>query len=307
LPVHHGAGPQAATATCARGGTVVLLDPYDAEAALRLIDQHKIQVWTAVPTMLLRMQALPDEVLDRYDLSALRVVATGAAPVPQSLKEWIAKRVGADVLWEAYGVSEAGMITWAAPAHHAIKPATSGVPFDGVDIAIVDEHWNRLPAGQTGEIAVSTPVVIDHYLGADRLGEDTVKDGFYRTGDVGHLDDDGFLFITDRVKDMIVAGGVNIYPAEVEKALVEHPGVIDAAVIGIPHDDFGEQPMAFIVATGDPPPTEADLLAFLTDRLASYKRPRSFRFVAELPLNPAGKVLKTTLREPFWRGRERHV
>lgn len=306
MPVHHGAGPGIAAATCARGGTIVLLDPYDAESALRLIDEHRVQAWTAVPTMLLRIRALPSATLDQYDLSSLRVINTGAAPVPQSLKEWLTNRFGAAVLWEVYGASESGMISYTAPAHQLSKPGTSGLPYDGVQIAIVDEQWNPLPPGQTGEIAVNTPVIIDHYLGHGPLAADTVKDGFYRTGDVGHLDDDGFLFITDRVKDMIVAGGVNIYPAEIEKALVEHPAVIDAAVIGIPHEDFGEQPLAFIV-TADAQLTDDDLLAFLDGRLASYKRPRRFVYVDELPLNPSGKVLKITLRQPYWEGRQRSV
>jgi long-chain acyl-CoA synthetase len=176
-----------------------------------------------------------------------------------------------------------------------------------VEIAIVDDDWNRLPPGVTGEIAVNTPTVLSAYLGHEPLGEKTVKDGFYRTGDVGHLDADGFLFITDRTKDMIVAGGVNIYPAEIEKALVEHPGVIDAAVIGIPEPDFGEQPLAFILRDPGVELTAGDLLSFLDGRLASFKKPRQFVFVDELPLSPMGKVLKTELRAPYWEGRDRRV
>jgi long-chain acyl-CoA synthetase len=307
LPVHHGAGPAAAAATCAVGGTAVLLDPFDAEEALRLIDRHRVQVWISVPTMLLRIQSLPDDVLSRYDLSSLDALCTGAAPVPQSLKRWVVDRVGDGVLWESYGASEAGMISYTAPQYQLSKPGTSGLPYDEVEIAIVDQQWNRGPTGETGEIAVRTPTVISHYLGRGPLGDDTLRDGFYRTGDIGHLDEDGFLFITDRIKDMIVAGGVNVYPAEIEKALVEHPDVIDAAVIGIPHDDFGEQPLAFIVTDPSDHPSDDELLRFLNGRLASYKRPRRFEFVAELPRNPMGKVLKADLRAPYWKGRERRV
>jgi long-chain acyl-CoA synthetase len=307
LPVHHGAGPIAATATCARGGTAIVLDPFEPQEALRLIDRHKVQLWSSVPTMLLRIQALPGHVLDRYDLSSITALSTGAAPVPQSLKEWIVHRLGDGVLWEAYGASEAGMISYSAPEHQLTRPGTSGIPYDGVEIAIVDDDWNRLAPGQTGEIAVNTPMVLNHYLGREPLGENTVKDGFYRTGDVGHLDAEGFLFITDRIKDMIVAGGVNIYPAEIEKALVEHPGVVDAAVIGIPEPDFGEQPLAFIVAAPGVEFTADDLLSFLDGRLASFKKPRQFQFVDELPMSPMGKVLKTELRAPYWEGRERRV
>ncbi|WP_160573622.1 class I adenylate-forming enzyme family protein [Actinomadura physcomitrii] len=307
LPVHHGAGPTVATRACAAGGTVILLDPYDAEEALRLIEKHQVWTWTAVPTMLLRVAALPKQTLDRYDLSSLKVLRTGASAVPYSLKEWVIDLLGPDVLWETYGASEAGMISYTAPEYQLTKPGTSGRPFEGVEIAIVDDEWNRRPAGETGEIAVKTPMVIDHYLGRGPLGEDTLKDGFYRTGDAGHLDEDGFLYITDRVKDMIVAGGVNIYPAEIEKVLVQHPDVIDAAVIGIPEPTFGEQPLAFIVV--DPPTTlnDDELLAFLDGKLAPYKRPRKFVYVEELPVNPTGKVLKSELRKPYWSDRERAI
>jgi long-chain acyl-CoA synthetase len=257
--------------------------------------------------MLLRIQSLPEHVLDRYDLSSLTALSAGAAAVPQSLKEWLVGRFGEGILWEAYGASEAGMVSYARPEYQLTKPGTSGIPYEGVEIAIVDEDWNRLPAGETGEIAVNTPVVMSSYLGRDKLDEDALKDGFYRTGDVGHLDEDGFLFITDRIKDMIVAGGVNIYPAEIEKVLVQHPDIVDAAVIGIPQEDFGEQPLAFVVTKPTADLTENDVLEFLDGRLASYKRPRRFVFVDELPVSPMGKVLKHVLRAPYWEGRERRV
>jgi long-chain acyl-CoA synthetase len=303
LPVHHGAGVAAATAACAVGGTAILLDPYDPQEALRLIDRHQVQVWVAVPTMLLRIKNLPADVLSRYDLSSITALATGAAPVPQSLKEWVIGRLGEGVLWEVYGSSEAGMVSYAAPEHQLSRPGSSGLPYDGVEIAIVNAAWHRLPPGVTGEIAASTPLVITRYLGCEELGEDTVRDGFYRTGDVGHLDGDGFLFITDRIKDVIVSGGVNIYPAEIEGALIEHPGVIDAAVVGIPEPDFGEQPLAFVVADGAAAPTARELLEFLDGRLAPYKHPRRFVFLDELPRNGVGKVLKRELRAPYWKGR----
>lgn len=307
MPVHHGAGPSIAARTCALGGTVVTLDPFRAEHALALIDKHKLQSWIAVPTMLLRIQKLPQEVLERHDLSSLKVIGVGAAPVPQSLKDWIIDRFGDDVLWESYGASEAGMVTYTPPKYQQSKPGTSGRPFDGVEIAIVDERWTSLPAGAVGEVAVSTPVVLRNYLGGPDLGDDVVKDGFYRTGDVGYLDAEGFLYITDRIKDMIVAGGVNVYPAEIEKALVHHPGVIDAAVIGIPHDDFGEQPLAFIVSDPRATPSQEELSQFLDAHLAGYKKPQQFIFVDELPRNPTGKVLKNVLRQPYWKDRTRNV
>ena len=307
LPIHHGAGPQIAAATCEKGGTVVLLDPYDAESALRLIERHKVKAWTAVPTMLLRVQKLPEDVLSRYDISSLKAVGVGAATVPHSLKEWIIEHLGDDVLWEAYGISEAGMVTFASPADQLNKPGTSGRPFEGVEIEIVDQDWNRLPAGEEGEIAVSTPVLLRNYLGGDALGEDVISDGFYRSGDVGYIDSDGYLFITDRIKDMIIAGGVNIYPAEIEKVIVTHPDVIDAAVIGVPDEDFGEKVLAFIVPKPGKKPTEEEFAEFFEGRLAKYKSPREIVFLDELPVNPTGKVLKVELRQPYWQGRQTKI
>lgn len=307
LPVHHGAGAGVANRACAAGGKVVLLDPYDPEDALRLIERHRVQAWTAVPTMLHRVRALGHDVLRRYDLSSLLSLSTGAAPVPHALKEWIVGYFGPEVLWEQYGITEAGMITYLAPQDHVHKLGSSGRPYDGVEIAILDVDGNRLPTGATGEIAVNTPTILSGYLGHEQLGEDVVKDGFYRTGDVGHLDEDGYLFITDRSKDMIVAGGVNIYPAEIEKEVVAHPDVEDCAVIGIPHEDFGEQVLAFVVRRSGTDVKTGELREFLEGRLAAYKMPRRVEFVDELPVSAAGKVLKTELRAPYWQGRERNV
>lgn len=308
LPVHHGAGPAQATACLRSGGTIVLLPRFDPLKAIELIDKHKVQFWVAVPTMLLRIQALPDDTLAQYDLSSLAALSTGAAPVPQSLKEWAVEKLGPNVLWEAYGASEAGMISYTPPEYQLKKPGTSGIPYASVEIKIIDENWNSLPAGETGEIVVKTPAVFTGYLNNSVSSEGLVKDGFYRTGDVGHLDEDGFLFITDRIKDMIVAGGVNIYPAEIEHAIQRHPDVEYSAVIGIPNGDFGETPYAFIMLKQSAAPMDEQVMKdFLADKLAKYKWPKGYEFVDELPLNSMGKITKQPLREPFWKDQERKV
>ena len=307
LPLHHGAGPQAAMAASLRGGTIVLLDPYDPAEVLRLIERHRVQVWTSVPTMLLRIKALGDEMVRTFDLSSITALNTGAAPVPKSLKSWVINTFGDSVLWEAYGCSEAGMLTYISPNEQAKKPESSGRPYPEVELKIIDEDWNEVPSGVAGEIAAKTPFVLKRYIGKPELGEDTLKDGFYRTGDVGHVDEDGYLFITDRIKDMIVAGGVNIYPAEIESAICEFPDVAHCAVIGIPHEDFGEQILAFIVSRSAKTVDTPKLAQFLEGRLAKFKRPHQYELVEELPLSPVGKVLKTELREPYWRHAERNI
>ncbi len=308
MPLHHSAGYYETVFTHERGGLLCLLDPFDAERALRLIQDHRITHWLAVPTMFLRIRALPQETFDSYDVSSLRTLQTGAAPVPQSVKAWIAESFGDDVLWELYGTTEVASISAIAPAEHSQRPGSSGRPLPGVELRIVDPAWHDVPVGQTGEIAVKTPATIGRYFGQGDFNSQTMSpEGFLRTGDAGHVDEDGFLYITDRYKDMIVAGGSNIYPAEVEAALLEHPAVVDCAVVGVPDSDLGEQPVAFVELRPGSSPTQDEVLQFLLTRLAKYKHPRQIHLGVALPRNPVGKVLKQQLREPYWRGRERAV
>jgi long-chain acyl-CoA synthetase len=286
---------------------MVLLRRFDPEEALRLIERHKVTVMTGVPTMYKRMAGLPADVLARYDVSSIRGLGVGAAPVPYSLKEWIIGQFG-EVLAEGYGATETGMLTALAPEMQRKKPGSSGLPHRHVHIAIRGEAGDDLPVGEEGEIWVKTPAVIRGYLNAKPLdGETLDANGFFRTGDVGRLDEDGYLFITDRAKDMIVSGGVNIYPAEIEAAILTHPAVQDVAVIGVPDDEFGEQVKAFCELKPGRFADAAEILAHCTNTLASYKRPRTIEIVAELPRNTMGKLLKRELRDPYWKGRERNV
>jgi long-chain acyl-CoA synthetase len=289
------------------GNRLIMLRRFDAEEALRLIDKHKVTFWTGVPTMYKRMAGLPEATFAKYDVSSIYALGVGAAPVPYSLKEWIIAHFG-EVLSEGYGATETGMITALLPQMQKKKPGSSGLPHRHVTISIRDEAGTELPAGREGEIWVKTPAVIRQYLNGKPLGTDTVDEhGFFRTGDVGRLDEDGYLFITDRAKDMIVSGGVNIYPAEIESAILTHPSVQDVAVIGIPDEEFGEQVKAFCELKPGRLAEAADLLAHCRDTLASYKRPKSIDIVKELPRNTMGKLLKRELRDPYWKDRERKV
>lgn len=307
LPMHHGAGPGAVWGATALGNTMVFQRRFDPEETLRLIETHRITVWTAVPTMYKRLAALPADVVARYDVSSMRMLGVGAAPVPFSLKQWIIAQFG-PVLAEGYGITETGMLTALAPEMQTIKRGSSGLPHDHVFISIRDATGRELGADQEGEIWVKTPMVIDSYLNGNSLDGDTLDaDGYFRTGDVGRLDTEGYLFITDRAKDMIVSGGVNIYPAEIEAAIIGHPAVLDVAVIGVPHDEFGEAVKAFCELKPGHVADEASILAHCKTVLASYKRPRSIEIVAELPRNTMGKLLKRALREPFWKNQERNV
>jgi long-chain acyl-CoA synthetase len=307
MPFSHGAGPALVRGAVGVGAQMVFMRRFDPEEALELIGKHRVTVWTSVPTMLKRLAALPPEVFSRYDISSVRQLGTGAAPVPLSIKQWVRETFG-PILHEGYGATEVGMISHLSPEQEARKPGSSGRPYRHVSISIRDENGVQAPPNQPGEIWVRTPATITSYLNAPPLDE-TTRDaaGYFRTGDVGYLDEDGFIFITDRSKDMIISGGVNIYPAEIEAVLIRHPAVQDVAVIGIPDDEFGESVKAFVEVKPGRVLAAEDLIAFAQGALASYKRPKSVEVVDELPRNAMGKLLKKDLREPYWRGRERKV
>lgn len=308
LPISHGAGPSLVASSIVAGNAMVFQCQYDPEEALRLIEKYKVSIWTGVPTMLKRMAALPDDVIAKYDTSSLRTITTGAAPVPGSLKNWVRETFGSHVLNEAYGATEVGMVAHLNAEMQEIRPASSGYPHKHVEINVKDDQGNPLPAGEAGELWIRTPVTIHNYLNAPALDESTLdKEGFFRVGDVGYLDEDGYLYITDRIKDMIISGGVNLYPAEIEAAIMPHPAVQDVAVIGIPDEEFGEQVKAFIELKPGKTETVEALATFLENKLASYKRPKSIQLVEELPRNAMGKILKREIREPYWQGRERNV
>jgi long-chain acyl-CoA synthetase len=255
-----------------------------------------------------RIAGLPRDTLGSYDVSSIRAMSVGAAPVPFSLKKWIIEYFGPGRISEGYGATEVGMISHLPPEMQTAKPGSSGRPHKHVDISIRDENGSAFPAGQVGEIWVRTPTTIQQYLNAKPLGPDVLDaDGFFRVGDVGMLDEDGYLFITDRAKDMIIAGGVNIYPAEIEAAILLHPAIQDVAVIGIPDEEFGEQVKAFCELKPGSSVDETSLMAHCRESLASYKRPKTIEFMRELPRNTMGKLLKRELREPYWKGRERNV
>ncbi|MBY4947704.1 AMP-binding protein [Cupriavidus respiraculi] len=308
MPMHHASGPSQVWGAIRKGRRVVLMRRFEPEAVLQAIQHHRVEVWAGVPTMFKRLAGLPPETLARYDLSSIRRVSVGAAPVPYALKLWMLDTFGRHALQENYGATEVGMVCALTPEMQERKPGSSGRLFRHALVEVRDPQGGLLPRGQIGELWVRTPVTIARYLNAGPMDRDTMDArGFFRVGDVGYLDDEDYLFITDRVKDMIISGGVNIYPAEIEAALMRHDAIEDVAVIGIPHDEFGEQVMAFCQLKRGRAAHADDLMAHCARHLASYKRPRRYEFVADLPRNGMGKVLKRELRDPFWIGKERKV
>lgn len=286
---------------------VVLMARWQPEAALEAIERHRVTQTHMVPTQFHRLLQLPEEVRARYDVSSLRNVLHAAAPCPVGLKRRMLEWWG-PVIYEYYGASEGGG-TLVRPDEWLAHPGTVGRAWEGAEVRVLDENDELCPPGEMGSVYLK--LMGDFEYGGDAEKTRAGRRGqFFTVGDVGYLDDEGYLFLCDRKIDMIISGGVNIYPAEVEGALIEHPGVGDAAVIGIPDEDWGEQVLAVVETASGVEPADAladELIAFCRGRLAGYKCPRQVRFVASLPRDPNGKLYKRRLREPYWEGRERKI
>lgn len=303
VPMHHGSGPKSARYCHHSGGCVYLLDHYEPEQALRMIQQYRITHWKTGPTMLNRIRSLPDEVQARYDMSSVEAISLGSAPSSPTLKRWALGYFGPDAVHEGYGASEVGMVTVMRPRMMPLKPASCGRPRKHVRIRIVGGAGEEVPVGTAGRIFVRTPTIIERYLGEPRDGATLLtQDGYFDTGDVGYLDQDGYLYITGRSKDMIIAGGVNIFPTEVEQAIGELPAVFDCAVIGVPDPDMGERVVAFCEVRPGRRLSPVDIYEHLEHRLARYKRPKAIEIVDSLPRNDTDKVLKGELRDRYLGG-----
>lgn len=304
-PLYH-AGPfLGATCGIHYGYTVVLMERFDPEEALGLIDSHRVRTSQMVPTMFHRLLAVDPERRARYDVSSLRSVLHTGAPCPVPVKRQMMDWWG-PVLYETYGGTEAAA-TIAKPHRWLEKPGTVGKPIHGVTIEIVDDDGASLPPGTPGLVYIaSAHQSLPTYHGDPEKTASIRRGNAVTLGDVGYLDEDGYLFLCDRKIDMIIAGGVNIYPAEIEAVLLEHASVFDAAVIGIPSDEWGEEVLAIIVASpGFESSSELadDLIGHCRQHLARFKCPRTVEFRNDLPRLPSGKVLKRDLRAPYWNER----
>jgi acyl-CoA synthetase (AMP-forming)/AMP-acid ligase II len=299
-PLYHAGGSFGAQITQIAGGAVVVMDHFDAGEALAAIERERITTTFMVPTMLNRIASLPAATRERYDISSLRVIMTGAAPFPAALKKSVIEALGEECLYEMYGATELGIVTILEPRDQLRKGGSCGRLLKGVSVRLLGEDGREVTPGEVGEVYVRSPALVAGYLRDERATRASLDEGYFTVGDVGYLDDEGFLHIVDRLKDMVISGGVNVYPAEIEEVLHEHPAVFDAAVIGVPHPDWGEQLKAIVQLRSGVTATKEELIGFCRARVADFKRPRSVDFVDELPRNAAGKVLKRELREPYW-------
>lgn len=304
-PLYHSQPIGFGTTALAAGHKVVMMEGgFDAETCLRMIDREKVSWLTCVPTHLIRIVALPAEVRAKYDVSSVKGILHSAAPCPRDVKLGAMDYFPEGSIWEVYGGTE-GAMSMISPKEARLKPGSVGKAFPpGTELKVMDEEGNELPPGEVG-LVFSRSLMKFKYKGAETLDQDTWRGDYFTLGDMGYLDEDGYLFLTDRKKDMVISGGANIYPAEVEAVLFNHPAVGDAAVIGVPNAEFGESVKAIVEPRAEV--TEAEIIAFCRENLAHYKCPASVDFVEKLPRDPSGKIRKRELREPYWQGAGRSI
>ncbi len=306
-PLYHAAPNMFANMHIVLGGTVVILPKFDAEEALRLVEQEHVTTTHMVPTMFVRILNLPQSVRQRYDLSSLKSVVHAAAPCPVDVKWRIMDLFGPDTVYEYYAATEVGG-TYIPPDEWRKKPGSVGRPFPGATVKIFDDDGNECAPGQIGTIYMRLDFMADFEYHKDAgKTEAARRENLVTVGDVGYIDEDGYLFIADRKIDMVISGGVNIYPKEIEEVLLGHPKILDVAVIGVPDPEWGEQLKAVVQLKPGEQASADDIVSFASQRLAAYKRPRSVDFVDELPREPTGKLFKRKLREQYWAGSNKLV
>jgi long-chain acyl-CoA synthetase len=308
-PLFHVAGGSRVFTVTVAGGTHAVIPRFEPELFLDAVQRYRVTVTVVVPAMLNALLEYPH--LERFDLSSLQLLTYGASPMPESLLRQTMERLPGVQFLQSYGMTELSPVaTSLAPRYHVFsgpdagRVRSAGQAVFNADIAIVDDQGRHLRAGEVGEVCVRGPMVMQGYWQQPELTAQTVRDGWMHTGDAGYLDDEGFLFLVDRVKDMIISGGENVYSAAVENVIHQFPGVHECAVIGIPSERWGEAVHAIVVARAGSEIDQAALLAHCRTQLAGYECPKSIDIREEpLPRSGAGKVLKTELRAPFQRSK----
>lgn len=311
-PMFHAADAAANIGLTMRGGTHVFVPRFEPDSVLETIARCKVTNVTLVPTMVNMLINAPN--FARYDLSSLERIGYGGSPMPEAVLLKAKKLMPHVKFSQAYGMTELSpIITILDNEFHVIdgphqgKIRSAGQVVLSGEIRVVDEQDNELPRGKIGQVIARGPMVMKGYWKREKETAEALANGWMHTGDAGYMDEEGFLFIADRVKDMIISGGENVYSVEVENAIQKHPAVAACAVIGIPSDQWGEEVIAIIVPAALQEPSSQEIIEFCKTQIAGYKCPRQVRFVDALPMSGAGKILKNKLREPFWKGRSKAI
>lgn len=299
-PLYHSAPPAFAGINSIFGATVCIMKRFDPEEALALIEKEKITSTFVVPTMLRQILALPDEIKKKYDISSMRMIVTAAAPLPTTTKLGTLDFFG-DILYEFYGSTETGIVTLLTPKDMRSKVRCVGKALPGHDVKLLDEDGNEVKQGEIGEFYVKSDVLLDRYYNKEEAFNKCMRDGYFSVGDLAYMDEEGYYYLVDRTTDMIISGGANIYPKEIEEVLHNHPKVYDAGVIGIPDEKWGEAIKAFIVTKDGETCSEGEIIEFVGKHLASYKKPKSVEFMDEIPRSLQGKILKKELKKKYWK------
>jgi long-chain acyl-CoA synthetase len=293
------------------GSSLVMRHKFDAEETLELIDRYRVTNVHLVPTQLIRLLKLEPELRARFDGSSLQQVIHGAAPCPPEVKRQMIDWLG-PVVTEYYGATEGAIISTIDAQTWLGKPGSLGRPLGHIEVIVVKENGSRARPGEEGQLYFrnKTGSDFEYHKDPEKTASAHLEPGVFTFGDVGFLDADGHLFMSDRKIDMVISGGVNIYPAEIEGVLVTHPAVADAAVFGIPHEEFGEEVKGAVELAPGHEPSEAlerELIAHCREHLAGYKAPRSIDFETALPRHPTGKLYKRLLRDRYWKGTGRRI
>ncbi len=296
LPLFHSFG-QTCSLNCAinAGATLTLLPRFEPAKALEILERDKVTVFLGVPTMYSAM--LNCDGREKYDTSCLRMCGSGGAAMPVEVMRGFEEAFDCKVL-EGYGLSETSPVASFNHPDKERKPGSIGTPIEGVEMKVVDDDGKEVPQGEVGEILIKGHNVMKGYWNKPDATKESIKDGWFHTGDMAQIDEDGYFFIVDRKKDMIIRGGYNVYPREIEEVLYEHPAVREAAVLGIPHDELGEEVGAAVALKDGQDVSEDDLRAHVKEQVAGYKYPRKIWFVDELPKGPTGKILKREIEVP---------
>jgi len=296
-PLFHGGGFAFAMGSVFLGGFCDVLPAFDPEDILRRLHEGPYTGTFMVPTHYHAILALEDSILARYRSHHLTSLISNAAALPQATKEGIVAQFGDGVLHETYGSTEAGIVTNLRPADQLRKIQCVGLPFVCSSVRLLDDAGREVAQGEVGELYSNSPYLFNGYWDKPEETHAVLRDGWVTAGDMARRDEEGYIFLVDRKKDMIISGGVNIYPREIEEVLIRHAGIADVAVVGVEDSYWGERVKAFVVTEGEDAPAPEEIIAFAKEYLAPHKAPKDIAFIDAVPRNPAGKILKRTLRE----------